>query len=163
LTRSAPRSAGPTFRRKTIDQLIQDIVCSGRWTARPNTPLRTLWCGWCFLAISSLFHRTEPRIPKSILVRLFDPEKRDFEISLTVDVSSHGALVVCKNPWQPNTYISVHSMGGSMYSPARVVHCQPLKDRSYAVGLELAGPLPDWLEIQRAATPDRQALDARTR
>jgi hypothetical protein len=107
--------------------------------------------GWCPLAISLLFHRTEPRIPKNVLVRLFDPEKRDFEISLTVDVSDHGALVVCKNPLPPNTHISVHSMGRSMYSPARVVHCQPLKDRSYALGLELADPLPDWLEIQRPA------------
>ena len=103
------------------------------------------------VSLTLLFSRTEPRIPKSILVRLFDPEKREFEISLTVDVSDHGALVVCKNPLPPNTYISVHSMGRSMYSPARVVHCQPLKDRSYALGLELADPLPDWLEIQRSA------------
>jgi PilZ domain len=92
-------------------------------------------------------------------VRLFDPDKRDFEISLTVDVSTHGALVVCKNPRQPNVFVSVHSMGGNMFSSARVVHCQPLRDRSYAVGLELADPLPDWLEIQRAATPDGQALN----
>jgi PilZ domain len=88
-----------------------------------------------------------------MLVRLFDTEKREFEISLMIDISSRGARVVCKNFWQPNTELTVHSMSGGMYSCARVVHCQSLKDRSYAIGLELADPLPDWLEIERAAPP----------
>ena len=140
-----------TLFRRAIPVLkpANEAVCFGCWTAWPNIPLKTIWRGRCPLAISLLFQRTEPRILKSVLVRLFDPEKRDFEISLTIDVSSHGALVVCKNPLQPDACISVHSMGRSMYSPARVVHCQPLKDRSYALGLELVDPLPDWLEMQQ--------------
>lgn len=93
-----------------------------------------------------------------MLVRLFDPEKRDSEISLTIDVSSHGARVVSKKFWQPNLDIVVHSMGGSMYSRARVVHCQSFKDRSYTVGLELTDPTSDWIESngQPLETPKRQ-------
>ncbi len=88
-------------------------------------------------------------------MRLFDPEKRGIEMALTIDISLHGACVVSKNFWQPNENISVHSMGGDIYSHARVVHCQTLKDRAYAVGLELVDPLPEWLEILTSshATP----------
>jgi PilZ domain len=82
-----------------------------------------------------------------MLVKLFDPEIRGIEITPTIDISSHGARVVSKNFWQTNENISVHSMDGSTYSSARVVHCQFLKDHSYAVGLELADPSPEWLEF----------------
>jgi len=82
-----------------------------------------------------------------MLLRLFDPEKHDFEITLTIDISHHGACVVSKNSWPLNVSISVHAMGGGMYSYARVAHCRSVKDRSYyAVGLELTDPSPDWIE-----------------
>jgi hypothetical protein len=89
-------------------------------------------------------------------LRLFDPEKREFLITLTIDISRHGACVMSKNSWQPNANISVHSMGGSLYSSARVAHCRSLKDSSYyAVGLELVDPSPDWIEFDEQLSPKR--------
>jgi len=82
-----------------------------------------------------------------MLIRLFDPEKCDFEITLTINISVHGACVVSKRSWQPNVSIAVHAMDGGTYSSARVVHCQSIQDRGYAVGLELADPSSDWIEF----------------
>ena len=106
------------------------------------------------------FRRTERRIPKRMEVKLFDPERRGIEITPTIDISIHGARVVSKNFWRPNETISVHSMGGNIYSHARVVHCQALKDRSYAVGLEMSNPTSDWIELNELPPPKRPSSDS---
>jgi len=96
--------------------------------------------------------RAEPRIPKRMLVRLWDSQSGRFEITSTVDISCHGARVMSNRSWQPNEQLLVHSVGGNLYSHARVVHCRPLTSDSYAVGLELPQPTGDWTTHMTADT-----------
>ena len=56
--------------------------------------------------------RAETRIPKRILVRLWNLENDGFEITPTVDISSHGAQVVSRLVWQPNEQLLVQSIRG---------------------------------------------------
>jgi hypothetical protein len=95
-----------------------------------------------------------------MMVQLFDPERLGIEMTPTIDISRHGARVVSKNFRRPNENISVHSMAGNIYSHARVVHCQALMDRSYAVGLALTDPTSDWIELNELPPPKRQPSDS---
>lgn len=88
--------------------------------------------------------RTESRIPKRILVRLWNLENDGFEITPTVDISSHGAQVVSRLVWQPNEQLLVQSVRGNLYSRARVAHYRSLTYDSYMVGLHLHHPTQDW-------------------
>ena len=88
--------------------------------------------------------RAETRIPKRILVRLWNLENDGFEITPTVDISSHGAQVVSRLVWQPNEQLLVQSIRGNLYSRARVVHYRSLTYDSYMVGLHLHHPTQDW-------------------
>lgn len=88
--------------------------------------------------------RAESRIPKRILVRLWNLENDGFEITPTVDISSHGAQVVSRLVWQPNEQLLVQSIRGNLYSQARVAHYRSLTYDSYMVGLHLHHPTQDW-------------------
>lgn len=88
--------------------------------------------------------RAESRISKRILVRLWNLENDGFEITPTVDISSHGAQVVSRLVWQPNEQLLVQSIRGNLYSQARVVHYRSLTYDSYMVGLHLHHPTQDW-------------------
>ena len=88
--------------------------------------------------------RAESRIPKRILVRLWNLENDGFEITPTVDISSHGAQVVSRLVWQPNEQLLVQSVRGNLYSRARVAHYRSLTYDSYMVGLHLHHPTQDW-------------------
>ena len=96
------------------------------------------------MANPSLEGRAESRIPKRILVRLWNLENDGFEITPTVDISSHGAQVVSRLVWQPNEQLLVQSIGGNLYSRARVAHYRSLTYDSYMVGLHLHHPTRDW-------------------
>ena len=88
--------------------------------------------------------RAENRIPKRMLLRLWNPENDRFEITPTVDISWHGAQVVSRRSRQPNEQLLVQSIGGSLYSRARVAHYRSLTEDSYMVGLQLHHPTQDW-------------------
>lgn len=91
-----------------------------------------------------LLRRAENRTIIKMFVRLSNPENGKFEVTSTIDVSRHGARVVTKSLWQPNQDLLVQTIRGNLYSRARAVHCQPLTDGSYALGLELYSPLGEW-------------------
>lgn len=88
--------------------------------------------------------RAESRISKRILVRLWNLENEGFEITPTVNISSHGAQVVSRLVWQPNEQLLVQSIRGNLYSRARVAHYRSLTYDSYMVGLHLHHPTQDW-------------------
>lgn len=79
-----------------------------------------------------------------MLVRLWDPKSRKFEITSTVDISCHGAGVVSGRSWQPNEELLVQSIRGSLYSQARVTHYRSLTEDSHLMGLHLYQPTQDW-------------------
>ena len=97
-----------------------------------------------FLANPPPQGRAETRIPKRMLVRLWNPENAGLEITPTIDISSHGAQVVSRRLRQANDQLLVRSIRGSLYSRARVAHYRSLTNDSYMVGLHLYRPTPDW-------------------
>jgi hypothetical protein len=85
-----------------------------------------------------------------MFVKLSDPENGEFELTSTVDISSHGARVVSKSFRELNQRLLIRSIRGNLFSYARVVHCQFLKKDSYAVGLQLYQTIGDWTAPDKA-------------
>jgi hypothetical protein len=96
------------------------------------------------LVDTSLSGRKEVRIAVRMFVNLCSEDNPSAEVAPTIDISCHGARVVSKRRWQPNQQVSVRSIRGDFYSRARVVHCQPYKDNSFAVGVQMHYPTSDW-------------------
>lgn len=93
---------------------------------------------------SALLCRKEVRIAVKMFVNLSSEDNPSAEVAPTIDISCHGARVVSKRRWQPNQPVSVRSIRGNFYSRARVVHCEPYTDSSFAVGIEMYYPTKDW-------------------
>jgi hypothetical protein len=83
------------------------------------------------------------------LVFLYNPDHPTFELAPTIDISCHGARVVTKKIWQPNQPVSVRSIRGNLDSHARVVYCQPYRDGSFVIGIEIYDPAGDWTKPSR--------------
>jgi hypothetical protein len=79
-----------------------------------------------------------------MFVKLSDPSTGAFEITSTIDVSSHGARLVTKSLWDTDHALLVQPIRGSFCSRARVAHCETRKDGFYEIGLELYPPTEDW-------------------
>ena len=107
----------------------------GCWSSRPNGEE---------LVDTPLSGRKEPRIAVKMFVNLYSEDNPSTEVAPTIDISCHGARVVSKRRWQPNQQVSVRSIRGDFYSRARVVHCQPYKDNSFVVGVQMYYPTSDW-------------------
>ena len=60
---------------------------------------------------------------------------------LTENVSSRGLRVVTKSVWKPGARIRVTFAGKDIEEQARIVYCQPLAKKEFAVGLELSTKL----------------------
>jgi PilZ domain len=89
-------------------------------------------------------HRAEERVQLRMFVKLSNPVTGSFELTQTVDVSRHGALVLSKQLFLPNQHVLVRSIRSSFSSYARVAHCDSRPDGSFAVGLDFYRPAPDW-------------------
>jgi len=83
--------------------------------------------------------RMEARIPTRVGLELSDPdEPLIYEITLTENVSRHGARVVTKRCWSPNDSVLVKLPQESLPSRARITYCQPLKGDEFAMGLQFS-------------------------
>jgi len=83
--------------------------------------------------------RMEARIPTRVGLELSDPDKPlIYEITLTENVSRHGARVVTKRRWSPNDSVLVKLPQESLPSRARITYCQPLKGDEFAMGLQFS-------------------------
>jgi len=94
--------------------------------------------------------RAENRSFLKVLVELYSFDKATFEFAYTIDVSNRGARIMSKMPWAPEQRLSIRSVHGHVTSRARVVYCQRLEERGYAVGLELHQPAEKWAESAQA-------------
>jgi hypothetical protein len=95
--------------------------------------------------------RTEIRTPLKVLVELCSFENVTYELAYTVEVSSRGARVLTKNPWESNQHLTVRAVHGNLYSRARVAYCQSVDGSSFAIGVELRQPTEDWTEPQKCS------------
>jgi DNA-directed RNA polymerase subunit RPC12/RpoP len=59
------------------------------------------------------------------------------ELASMENVSSHGVRVRTERPWKPDTQILIKSSEGDWLC-ARVIYCQSLDAKSFALGLEVA-------------------------
>jgi hypothetical protein len=58
------------------------------------------------------------------------------ESCTTQNINSIGARLLTGRSWAPECRVIVKSPSGSMWARARVVYCQPLTHKEFAVGLE---------------------------
>jgi PilZ domain len=65
------------------------------------------------------------------------------ERASTENVSAHGVRVLIRRELRPGEHALVIFPHGGVRSPGRIVYCQHLAERKFAVGLELSVPV-DW-------------------
>jgi len=90
-------------------------------------------------------HRIEARIPTTVGLELSGlDEPLIYEITITQNVSRHGARVVAKRRWRPNDRVLVKLPQECLLSQARITYCQPLKGDEFALGLQFSLPVYSW-------------------
>ena len=89
--------------------------------------------------------RSEKRNATAVAVMLtsLDPAF-PAELTFTENISGRGARVVTKKPWLANDSLVIKSLEGDLYSEARVIYRQPIRENVYAIGLELIEPKGNW-------------------
>lgn len=88
--------------------------------------------------------RTELRTSLNVPVEVYSLDNATFEITNTIDVSQHGARVLSKTGWAPTQRASIRALDGQLESRARIIYCEPLGERSYAIGMKLQDPIGAW-------------------
>lgn len=90
--------------------------------------------------------RKEKRIVQIVAVRVAGSRILAMaELAFTENVSSHGARIVTHKVLPVNQELEISSIAGNLKGHARVIYCQPLPNKSYAIGLELYNPSGKWL------------------
>ena len=89
--------------------------------------------------------RIEKRANVKVTVRLAAAENAFIaETTTTVDVSRYGARVLTGRRWRPGEQLVLTSLSGEFRRQARVIHCYPLTDGQFCVGLEFGASIKDW-------------------
>jgi PilZ domain-containing protein len=89
--------------------------------------------------------RSEKRIARTVSVEVcLQDEPKLNERILTENVSAHGARVLMERKLQPGQQVLVSSPKEGVRSQARIVYCQRVSERGFAVGLELSGRVELW-------------------
>jgi len=89
--------------------------------------------------------RSEKRIAKTVRVEvcpLDDPSLK--ERTVTENVSAHGVRVFVRHNLQPLQQAVVASPNEGVRASARVVYCQRVGEKRFAVGLELSARVDSW-------------------
>ena len=89
-------------------------------------------------------HRLETRIPKKVGLELSGPDEL-YEITLTENVSPHGARVLSKRRWSRNDCVLVKLPQEGCPSRARITYCQPFEGDEFATGLQFSVLVYDWM------------------
>jgi hypothetical protein len=89
--------------------------------------------------------RDNKRRATTVAVMLTSPDRAfATELALTENISSHGARVLTKKLWWANDAVVIKSLEGDLQSEARVVYREPVREKVYAIGLELLEPRGKW-------------------
>jgi hypothetical protein len=85
--------------------------------------------------------RSERRIPQILAAEIsLSEESVPEEMTVTENVSLHGARVTTARPWRPGTRVLVAFLWDGVRSEGRVTYCQR-KGSGFAIGVELSGQL----------------------
>jgi prophage tail gpP-like protein len=89
--------------------------------------------------------RSEKRIARAMTIEVCAQDETSLnEKTLTENVSAHGARVLSQQKLQPGQRVLVNSPKEGVRSPARIVYCQRVSEKRFAVGLELSGRVEPW-------------------
>ncbi len=101
---------------------------------------------------NTLSGRIERRLPIIVMVRLAqaalagtDGEERTY----TDNVSTHGARVFSKQPWQSGDEVMVTPVNQESATCGKVVYCQRLADGRYGIGVRFQGPPVTWSALHK--------------
>jgi PilZ domain len=89
--------------------------------------------------------RKHLRTPERFLVQisaLHDPLQA--EVTSVENISFHGVRVTTERPWEPGAHVAIKSATGELMGRARVVYCQAIGPRAFAVGLDLLTRTNAW-------------------
>jgi len=99
--------------------------------------------------MQAVARRLEDRVPLAVRVDLCSLNVRHpAKEGLTENISAHGARVVSSHPWKENDRLNLWCMPGDFRARARVVYCEPLGRRSYAIGLQLLASSGKWKTLR---------------
>jgi hypothetical protein len=99
---------------------------------------RTMWSCGADMTMSVPTGRSEKRIARAVAVEICLQDEPMFkERASTENVSAHGVRVLMNRKLQPGQRVLVISPQDDVRSQARIVYCQCLAERKFAVGLEL--------------------------
>ena len=92
-----------------------------------------------------LVGRKQPRIPRRLLAQVFSPLDPLHGESVSVEnFSLRGARVATVRAWARNSQVVVKFTSAWLTAKsARVVYCQAVSDKEFAVGLEFLRPWTD--------------------
>ena len=80
--------------------------------------------------------RKQPRTPERFLIQIsavHDPCLTD--LASVENLSPRGARVTTERPWELGSHVDVKSRAPELMARARVVYCQPVSAKTFAVGL----------------------------
>ena len=90
--------------------------------------------------------RKQPRTAERLLVQISTMDEPFVsELALTENVGPQGARVATERSWAPGSLVLVKSSSGDLLARARVVYCQAIGPRAFAVGLDLYAPTAEWI------------------
>jgi PilZ domain-containing protein len=91
------------------------------------------------------YGRADKRIRKEIMVELALPNASQREgPAFTQNVSARGMRLTTEHIWRPGEHVQLSSLESGIQMRARVVYCQLLESKKFAVGLELFTPTQEW-------------------
>ena len=86
--------------------------------------------------------RSERRNPRILAAEVSLPEESvPKEMTVTENVSLHGARVTVARPWRPGTRVLVAFLWDGVRSEGRVTYCQRKGSGGFVIGVELSGQL----------------------
>ena len=90
--------------------------------------------------------RKEPRTPRRVALELSGSDKPlIYEITITENVSRHGARVVTNRRWYPHDSVLVRLPEEVLPARARITYCQPLRGAEFAMGLQFSLAVYSWI------------------
>jgi len=96
--------------------------------------------------------RIEKRATVKVRVRLEPVENApNAETTTMVNVSRYGARVLTSLRWRPGEQVLLTSLSGEFRKKGRVIHCHPLTDGKFYVGLEFNASVKDWKDAPWAS------------
>jgi hypothetical protein len=82
--------------------------------------------------------RTQRRIAKEVVVELARPGSSPIrETALPENVSSRGMRVATEHVWGPGERVLLSAPEAGVCTEARIVYCEQLESKRFAIGLEL--------------------------